>query len=290
MGLTTATTIEGSLDAKNIVMGVLKASLELTDLKPFASGPIPVPELNATIPIEVTPPEASEDLEEWETTEISGSTFASVEFNLKKDRVLLAVSDEAQYRSKAGDPMAIQKSSGADRLASLLNRKIVRALDTSPRSASKSVGSWDVAGNSPLRDLILGATAIRPYKPTGVLMGTEAFAAYAGNDVIARFGTGNVSQYANAVAVVPGLNIPVYSSLDVDALAADGATSAFIAGANATVLGNGPVKIREEDSLKGGRVYQVDVWRQVVGPVLTDTNGLNKTVCKLTGLVSAGAP
>lgn len=63
-GIIRATDISGSLDAKNIVMGVLKGALELTDLLPLV-GKAQVPKLVATIPV-MGVQAGHEDLEEWE--------------------------------------------------------------------------------------------------------------------------------------------------------------------------------------------------------------------------------
>jgi hypothetical protein len=278
-GIITPSNIDGSLDAKNIAMRVLKGAIELSDLK-AACMAVPVPELVATIPV-YSVPAGNEDLEPLEESDIEGSEFTNVDFSLKKDRVKVAVTDEARYKSRAGDPLSLQEGGASDRLAQLLNKKIVTAMNTTPQTSAGS--DWS-GSNNPIADIGTAVAAIRPYRPDTVIMGTVAFANYVGNSSIANFGTGNIGQFANAVAVVPGYNLPIYVSSEVDDNVADDATFVVASKAPGAVIGNGPVKVRRKDLMSGAEVYQIDVWREVVSNIHDTGSSTNKAVYKLTGL------
>lgn len=278
-GTITPTNIDGSLDAKNIAMRVLRGAVELTDLAPMCMS-VPVPELVATVPV-YSVPEGNEDLEPMEESEIGGSEFTNVDFDLKKDRVKVAVTDEARYKSRAGDPLTLQIGGASARLAQMLNKKIVAALNTTPQTAAGA--DWGGA-NNPITDIGVAVAAIRPYRPDAIVMGTVAFANYVGNSSIANFGTGNIGQFANAVAVVPGYNLPIYVSSEVDDNVADDVAFVVASKAPGAVIGNGPVKVRRKDLMSGAEVYQIDVWRQVVSNIHDTGSTTNKAVYKLTGL------
>jgi hypothetical protein len=278
-GTITPTNIDGSLDAKNIAMRVLRGAVELTDLAPMCMS-VQVPELVATVPV-YSVPEGNEDLEPMEESEIGGSEFTNVDFSLKKDRVKVAVTDEARYKSRAGDPLTLQIGGASARLAQMLNKKIVAALNTTPQTAAGA--DWGGA-NNPITDIGVAVAAIRPYRPDAIVMGTVAFANYVGNSSIANFGTGNIGQFANAVAVVPGHNLPIYVSSEVDDNVADDVAFVVASKAPGAVIGNGPVKVRRKDLMSGAEVYQIDVWRQVVSNIHDTGSTTNKAVYKLTGL------
>jgi hypothetical protein len=77
-----------------------------------------------------------EDVDELEYTDIEGATFTNVSFDLKKDRVKLAASDESGYKSKAGNPLAIQRTAAGTQLANVLDKKIIKALETTPQTVA----------------------------------------------------------------------------------------------------------------------------------------------------------
>lgn len=276
-GTTTAAGISGSLDAKNIAMKVLQGAVELTDLKSLCME-VQVPELTATIPV-YSVPGGDEDLDEFETSDIGGSAYTYVDFALKKDRVKVAVSDEARYKSRAGDPLSLQIGGASARLAQLLNAKIIAAAETTPQTADGA--DW-TSTNNPLADLGTAIAAIRPFKADRILMGSAAFAAYVGNASIANYGAGNVQSFNNAVAVLPGYNIPIFASTEATS------TSVYVVASKAPglVIGNGPVKVRRKDTMSGGEVYQIDVWRQVKSTIHDTGSTTNKACYVITAVTS----
>ncbi len=279
-GMIGATQISGSLDAKNIVMGVLQKALELSNLESIC-GKVQVPELTATIPVS-TPGSVSEDLEEFEASEIEGSEFTYVSFALKKDRVKFAVSDEATYKSKAGDPLEIQKTGAAVRLANILDKKIVTALEVTPQT-SATAGAWSTITNNPLADLGLAVDSILPYKADFVVMPAAVHAKYLANNLIKDAGTGNPAAFKGAVGKVPGLDLDIFINSNVTA-------NSCIVGSSkgyAAIIGNGPVKVRSWDAEDmGARIYQMDVFRQVKSSIFLNSSSLSMSAYQLTSVIA----
>jgi hypothetical protein len=279
-GMIGTSQISGSLDAKNIVMGVLQKAIELSNLESIC-GKTPVPELTATIPV-ATPGSVSEDLDEFESSDIEGGEFTYVSFDLKKDRVKFSVSDEAGYKSKAGDPLGIQKIGAATRLSSILDKKIVAALQTSPQT-SVTGGAWSTITNSPLADLGLAVDSILPYKADFCLMPAAVHAKYLANDLIKAAGTGNPAAFKGAVGKVPGLDLDIFINSNCAARSCTVGSSTGLA----AVIGNGPVKVRSWDAEElGAKMYQMDVFRQVKAPIFETSGGLNMSAYKLTAVIA----
>jgi hypothetical protein len=278
-GIIQASSISGSLDAKNIALAVLTKGLELSNLSELCTS-VQVPELTATIPIQ-TATAGDSDLGDWETSEIGGSTFEGISFSLKKDRVRVGVSDEAQYKSRAGDPLAIQKDAAAMRLANMLDAKVVAALNTSPQTGAASA-QWSTATNNPFKDLAVACAAIRPYKADFLLLPSAVWAAICGNDYLKNLITGAPQNAPGALGYIPGLGLKIYINEGCTAKSAIVGCS----GAPCAALGNGPVKVRQYDDPKGGTIYQIDTWRQVVAPILKNGSSLNMAAYKLTSCIA----
>lgn len=278
-GIIQATNISGSLDAKNIVLGVLKKQIELSNLVQLCT-PVQVPELTASIPLQSIM-DGQEDLGEWEWSEVKGSEFSNVDFLLKKDRVKVGRSDESKYRSRSGDPLVLQKDAAGTRLAAMLDRKIVKAMETAPQT-SAATKKWDTVTNNPLIDLGIAAAALSPYTPDYVIMAPAVWSAFVGNDYTSQFVTGNPEKLQGVLTTIPGLNLKVFVNSNVTAKSCIVGAS----GAPACAVGNGPVEVREFDSDRGGVIYQIDVFRQAVAPVLKTSAGKNMAAYQLTGVIA----
>jgi hypothetical protein len=279
-GMIGASQISGSLDAKNLVMGVLQSGIELSNLQVLC-GKVQVPELTATIPV-ATAGSVSEDLLEFESSDVEGASFTNVDFSLKKDRIKFAVSDEAGYKSKAGDPLAIQKVGGGVQLAAILDKKIATAFETSPQTGA-TAAAWDTTTNNPLIDIATAVAALRPYKADAICMHSNVFAHYISNDLIKTAGTGNLTAFEGAVMRVPGVNLDIFVNDNFTA------TSATVVATNGmpAVIGNGPVKVRSWDAEdSGAKMYQMDVFRQVVAPIYKNSSSLNMAAYEITSVIS----
>ena len=279
-GMIGTSQISGSLDAKNIVMGVLQKAVELSNLESIC-GKTPVPKLTATIPV-ATPGAVSEDLDEFEVSDIEGGAFTYVSFDLKKDRVKFSVSDEATYKSEAGDPLGIQKIGAATRLANILDKKIVTALQASPQTSAAS-GQWSTITVNPLADIGYAVTQILPYKADFCVMPAGVYAKYLANNIVKDAGTGNPAAYKGAIGKIPGLDLDIFINSNCTAKSCTVGSSAGLA----AVIGNGPVKVRSWDAEElGARMYQMDVFRQVKAPVFKTSGNLNMSAYKLTACIA----
>jgi|LGVE01.1.fsa_nt_gb hypothetical protein len=279
-GLIGTSDISGSLDAKNIVSGVLTTALEMSNLVSLCTS-VSVPELTATIPV-MTAAAVDEDVEEFEVSEIGGSAFTHVDFDLKKDRVFVAASDEATYKSKAGDPLTIQINSAGVRLANIMDKKIVAAFETSPQTGGASAQWSDVSAN-PLLDLATAVAAIRPYKADFIVMPTAVYTDYMQLDFMETTASYAPSEAAGSVAKIPGVELDIYINDNVTA------KSAIVGASNGTpaAVGNGPVKVREwDEATLGAKMYQMDVFRQAVAPVFTNSSSLNMSVYAITAILA----
>jgi hypothetical protein len=279
-GMIGASQISGSLDAKNIVMGVLQKGIELSNLQVLC-GKTQVPELTATIPI-AEAGAVTEDLDEFEHSDIEGATFSNIDFSLKKDRIKFAVSDEAGYKSKAGDPLAIQKTGGGVQLAAILDKKIATAFKTSPQTSATG-SAWDTVTNNPLEDIGKAVAALRPYKADALCLHSDVYAHYVANDLVKEAGTGNPVAFKDAVMKVPGLDLDVFIN--------DNFTNknAVVVATNGmpAVIGNGPVKVRSwDDEGLGAKLYQMDVFRQVKAPIYKTSGSLNMAVYEITAVIT----
>jgi hypothetical protein len=275
-GITLASSISGSLDAKNIVLGVLTRQLELSNLADLAVS-VPVPNLTGTVPIYI-PGEADEDLGEWETSEINGGAFSNVDFDLKKDRVKIGVSTEAKYKSKEGDPLAIQQNSAAMVLASALDKKIAKALEVNPQTNSAG-DSWAEATHNPIVDLANAKAAILPWPADYVIMHSNVWAAFAGNAYTMKYVTGAPEAHKGVLTTIPGLDLKVYVSDHLTAKTCIVGCSM----APSVALGQGPVEVAEEKVGTSGRIWTMDVFRQAKAPIIPNDNGKNVAAYQLTG-------
>jgi len=279
-GIISSADISGSLDAKNIVLGVLTTALEATNLLPLCAQ-TDVPELVATVPV-MTAAAVDEDVGEFQTSDIDGSVFTNVDFDLKKDRVYVASSDEAGYKSKAGDPLKLQTGSAGIRLANVLDKKIVSAFETSPQTSSTG-GAWSTVTENPLIDLATAAVGVRPYKADFVVMPSAVYTEYLQNEFMETTAAYVPSEAAGAASKVPGLELDIYVNDNVTA------KSILVGASNGmpAVVGNGPVKVREwDDGPIGATMYQMDVFRQAVAPVHLNSSSLNMSIYQVTSVIA----
>ena len=279
-GTITSAGISGSLDAKNIVLGVLEKAIEISNLQTLCPA-VMVPELTATIPV-ATPVSVTEDVEELEYTQVETGAFDHVDFNLKKDRIKIVASDESEYRSKVGSPMDLQVMTQATALANVLDKKIVTAMETTPQTTAAGA-AWSTVGNNPLLDLQVAVNKILPYKADYVIMHPDVHAKYVGNDFVKDLGAGAPTTLAGSITRIPGVELDIFVNSNVTAKSAlVGATQGYPA-----VIGNGPVKVTKEYSTNlGAEVYQADVFRQVIAPIMKTSGGLNMAVSAITAVIA----
>ena len=279
-GLITTVDIDGTLDTKKMVMGVLQKGVEISNLYTLATQ-VKVPDLTGDI-IVSTGGAVMEDVDELEFTPIEGGSFSKVSFSLKKDRVKFAASDEATYKSNAGDPMSIQKTGAGSSLAAVLDKKIVKALETTPQTVA-TAGAWSTASNNPLADLSKAVTGILPYKADFVIMTPNVHTKYISNDFVKNAGQGNPVALKGAINTVPGLGLDIFvnSNLTAKSCLVGSSTGVCVA------LGNGPVKVRNwDDPGLGAKVYQMDVYRQAKAPIFLTSGSTNMSAYQVTAVIA----
>lgn len=273
--------ISGSWAQKRMILPVIMTALEETNLAAPAICPtLTYNKLKGTIPMLGTAPVASQ-LEEFEAALAGTGTPSSYDIELLKDRVVLAVSDEARIESDVGDPMSLQQMQAAGALASNLNKLIATQLNTTPQvyNTDGDLGNWSSA--KPTLALNKLAIGMGIYRPTAYVMGTLA-AAYYSDAVGDKAAVQNVSEWRGAIMRHPTQNVPIYSSTDIDNLD-DTSGNRLIFGVCNKVPGVlnvlGQVKARTYDDPKlGAEVYQYDIWR-------TPFSNLRQTSSKNLGVM-----
>jgi len=274
--------ISGTLAQKRMILPVIMAALEETNLAAPAICPtLPYNKLKGTIPMLGNVPVASQ-LEEFESAQAGTGTPSSYDIELLKDRVVLAVSDEAKIESDVGDPMSLQQIQAAGALASNLNKLIAAQLNTTPQdyNTDGDLGNWSSA--KPTLALNKLAISMGIYKPTAYVMGTLA-AAYYSDAVGDKAAVQNIAEWRGAILRHPTQNVPIYASTDIDALDDTSGNRLIFAVCNRVpgvinVLGR--VKSRQYDDPKiGAEVYQYDIWRTPFSN-LRQTSGKNLGVMR----------
>lgn len=281
-GMTTVPDISTSLAAADIVNAVLQAAVDVSNLYALCM-PVDVPSLTGTVPIMTAGAGVTQDLEELEVSDIEGATFSYVAFDLKKDRVKLAVSDEAGFRSRVGDPLQIQIQDAAQQLAAVLDQKVINALETSPQT-SATAGAWSTVTNNPLADLATAVAAIRPYKADFVIMPTAVWGKYIANDLFKNMVNAGEPAMEKAVGRIPGLALDVF----VDTSGEQTLKTALVGASRfCAAYGKGPVVVNtERNNDLGATVYTLDVFRQVKAPLFLNASSLNKAAYVLTAVIA----
>jgi hypothetical protein len=258
-GLITTVDIDGTLDTKKMVMGVLQKGIEVSNLYTLATQ-VKVPDLTGDV-IVSTGGSVTEDVDELEWTPIE---------------------DEATYKSNAGDPMTIQKTAAGASLAAVLDKKIVTALETDPQTVA-TAGAWSTASANPLADLSKAVTGILPYKADFVIMTPNVHTKYISNDFVKNAGQGNPVALKGAINTVPGLGLDIFvnSNLTAKSCLVGSSTGICVA------LGNGPVKVRNwDDPGLGAKVYQMDVYRQAKAPIFLTSGSTNMSAYQVTAVIA----
>ena len=275
--------IDGTWAQKRLILPVIMEALELTDLAaPPICKTLTSAKLKATIPMLGNVPVSSQ-LAEFEEALAGTGTPAGYDIEVLKDRVVLAVSDEAKIQSDVGDPMSLQQQQAAGALASNLNKLIAARLNTTPQiySTDGDLGNWSSA--KPTLALNKLAIGMGIYKPTAYVMGTLA-AAYYSDAVGDKAAVQGISEWGNAAMRHPTQNVPIYSSTDIDNLD-DTSGNRFVFAVCNRVPGviNVLSQVKatgEYDRKLGAEVYQYDIWRTPFSNLRQTSGSLNLGVMR----------
>jgi hypothetical protein len=283
-GVYTEIKFYGTFAQKRLIMPVITDSFEMTPLNsPAITRTIPLNALRGTIPILGNTPVASQ-LRELEESVTANKGLEGFDVQLLKDRVRLAVTDEAEIETMAagmGSMMTMQQAQNADALASNLNKLIATQLDTTPQLYnSGDAGNW--ASVKPTLAVGKMAATMGIYKPTAIVMGTLAGEYYV-DAVGDKVSLANLAEWRNAATMHPTLNIPVYISTDIDNLDASGNKMVFAVSNRVPGVLNvvGAIKAHNEyDANKGADIYTYNIWRTPFSNVRQTSGNLNLGVIK----------
>lgn len=275
--------IDGTWAQKRLILPVIMEALELTDLAaPPICKTLTSAKLKATIPMLGNVPVSSQ-LAEFEEALAGTGTPAGYDIEVLKDRVVLAVSDEAKIQSDVGDPMSLQQQQAAGALAANLNKLIATRLNTTPQiySTDGDLGNWSSA--KPTLALNKLSIGMGIYKPTAYVMGTLA-AAYYSDAVGDKAAVQGISEWGNAAMRHPTQNVPIYSSTDIDNLD-DTSGNRFVFAVCNRVPGviNVLSQVKatgEYDRKLGAEVYQYDIWRTPFSNLRQTSGSLNLGVMR----------
>lgn len=160
-----------------------------------------------------------EGVPEGQAVAIETPEFSSLSVPLSKDVVNVAITDEARIRSQSSgyDLISIIQQDASDRLSAIINKKIARALDTTPQAGT----SFNIRSTS-IYNAIAEAESKMPDGAgiTAIVCSRQAKVEIMNN--LNKVVYGGATPGAPATGdVIPGLNIPVFGSAAVETVDAD---------------------------------------------------------------------
>ena len=273
----------GTMAQKRLIMPVIRDAFEMTPLNsPAITRTIPIQGVRASLPILGKTPVDSQ-IREFEHSTTKGADLSKFDMHIFKDRIKLAVSDEAEMEVGAaglGSMMKMQQDQNADVLAENLNTLIAEQLNTTPQDGG-DLGNWTTA--KPTLALSKMAIKMGIYKPTAFVMGTLA-AEYYSDAVGDKAAVSNIGEWKNAMLMHPTLGVPVYSSTDIDALD-DTSGNRYVFGVSSRVPGvitvPGAIKAHSEyDADLGAEVHTFNIWRTPFSNIRQNSDNLNLGVIR----------
>jgi hypothetical protein len=276
---------------KRLIMPVIRDAFEMTPLNsPAITRTIPIQGVRGTLPIMSNTPVESQ-LKEFEHSTVKNAGLSNFDLHIYKDRVMLAVSDEAEMEVGAaglGSFMSLQQAQASDALASNLNKLIAEQLNTTPQlfGTTGALGNWSATTAKPTLQLGKMAAQMGIYRPTAFVMGTLA-AEYYTDYVGDKSAVANISEWKNAASMHPTLQVPIFASTDIDNLDASG--NLWVYGVTNRVPGiitvPGAIKAHSEyDADLGAEVHTFNIWRSPFSNIRQTSDDLNLGVVK--GIVS----
>jgi len=271
MAIITTDSIKDKINQREILADVLLTAQKIGNLdNPAIVRTVQIKGLRGSIPM-MGSVNVFEDVGELETSAYENTEFSNFEFDMKKDRIKLAITDEASLENNVADPFALQKESAAQSLASSFDKQIATAITTTPQT----VNDCTVGTDNFFKTFAAAIGKLAPYKMTAMAMTNESF--YQILSATELRGA-NCVQNANGTITIPAFpTVPVIISDNIPLSTNAEGRVVFVSNeVPAAIKAIGAVKSRVyEDEGAGAIIFQSDLFRCVKANVKKNASNLN---------------
>ena len=274
MAMITSETIKDKINQREIIADVIMTAEKIGNLdNPAVVRSISIKGRRGSIPL-MGSVAVIEDVGELETSGYESAEFTNFEFDMKKDRVKLAISDEAQIDDNVRNPFELQKQAAAQALASSFDKQIANSITQSPQTISDiTIGTTNVFSS-----IASAIGKMVPYKITAMCMPSETFFQIIGSIELRG---ANCVQNANGTISIPAFpNIPVVISDNIPINADAEGRIVFVSNeVPAAIKVTGAVKTRVfEDNHAGATIFQSDIFHCIKSNVKQNASSQNMGV------------
>jgi hypothetical protein len=259
MAYITDASIMDKIVQREIIADVLTEAQKIANLDtPTVVKSYQIPGLHAQIPL-MTSVSVYENVAELASSEPVAASFSSVDIDMKKDRIKLAISDEAALENAVVNAFELQIQSAAQGLAQSMDSQIATALTTTPQAGAELALSTD----NVFKTIAAAVALIAPAKVSAMAMTQATFL-----NILAttELRSAMSVQNADGTITLPGLpNIPVVLSDNIPLTADKDGRILFVSNeVPAAIKLTGAIKTRAyDDESVGATVFQSDVFRAV---------------------------
>lgn len=271
MAMITSQTIQDKINQKQLIADVIMTAEKIGNLdNPAVVKSVAINGMRGSIPL-MGAVSVIEDVGELETSGFESAEFSNFDFAMKKDRIKLAISDEAQIDDNVRNPFDLQKQAAAQALASSFDKQIATAITTTPQTLPDiTLGSTNVMS------AVAGAIGkMTPYKITAMCMPTETFYQVLG--AIELRGSLCVQNADGTISIPAFPKIPVVISDNIPLNANAEGRIVFVSNeVPAAIKATGAVKTRVyEDYNAGATIFQSDVFHCIKSNIKQNANSQN---------------
>lgn len=274
MAIINSETIKDKINQREIIGDVIMTAEKIGNLdNPAVVRSVAIKGRRGSIPM-MGSVSVIEDVGELETSGYESAEFSNFEFDMKKDRIKLAISDEAEIDDNVRNPFELQKQAAAQALASSFDKQIATAITTTPQTISDiTIGTTNV-----FSAIASAIGKMTPYKITAMCMPTETFFQVIG--AIELRGSLSVQNADGTISIPAFPNIPVVISDNIPLNANAEGRIIFVSNeVPAAIKVTGAIKTRVfEDNHAGATVFQSDVFHCIKANVKQNSNSQNMGV------------
>jgi len=188
-----------------------------------------------------------EKVSEAESADLSNNEFSKISFDLWKNVVHVAITDESKMRANI-DVMQISMQDAGKEIARMENKQIAEALEVSGGISTIAGTDWDDDTNDPAKDIMAAQGQIlnekKGYKPDVIAMHPLTYSSLVANE--------NVKKFMEYGTIIKDGGLPNIMGLKtvVDPYLTDGQAIVLTTKAPVCVLGIGPT---EGEKIRDGR-------------------------------------